>query len=719
MRNKRVKLIALVVASLFAEGSAMAADSFLWGGMIDLGWRFTNIDGAERNGAYGTSSTTVQPFTGPRDEAKAQEYQDIDTGPIGVFDILGGNRTYYFRGFGENLGRDDQEINIVGGAYQAWKAQVYSSRMPHEYSWNALTPLYNMGSTVLTSPGGAYPPSRNPAEWTTFNYGIQRNTLGGNFEFSNKTPWFVRADYNEVETSGLKLNGGALGTGSGNGLIQYGAPVDYKTKNAFIEGGYSSKQWGLRLAYLDSKFSNANDSMQWTNFYMRNGLDQQLLPPDSELKKWSFNASAKQLPWDSTVLFRWSQSKLTNNFGIASSSLKPASNASPPTGVGYLVTAPYDAESGQPLSSFDGEHKTTNAHVSWNASPMARLDTRVYYDYYDLENKSTSVSYARGSQGSNCATPPVNSATCYQIAALDAPEPFQYTRNSAGFDASWSFTPRSKLLGGFDWQKVERDLEPAPKTDDYRYWVEYRNSGWQTLSGRLKYQYLQRRSDLDPSYTNNSSNVQPTTVPYYFTAYDVSNFDQNMVKLTLDWTPLPLLAVGFGATWRDTNYKDLYYGRTDDTSQQYDLTVSYGDINSWRVTLLGNWGEVKFNQAYRKHLRGFAAPAREMLVRYDFPGNVRELENIVARAVALADGNEVQVKDLPPFLAERGPSSKSRMKSLEEIEKDHIARVLAAVRGHRDQAAAILGITRSTLWRKMKRFGLETPGRSETEHPGS
>ena len=183
---------------------------------------------------------------------------------------------------------------------------------------------------MLTSPGGAYPPSPNPAQWTTFNYGIQRNTLGGDFEFSNKTPWFVRADYNEVEQTGLRLNSGALGTGSGNGLIQYGAPVDYKTKNAFIEGGYSSKQWGFRLAYLDSKFSNANDSMQFTNFYMRNGLDEQLLPPDNELKKWSFNASAKQLPWDSTVLFRWSQSELTNNLGIASASLKPTSNASPP-----------------------------------------------------------------------------------------------------------------------------------------------------------------------------------------------------------------------------------------------------------------------------------------------------------------------------------------------------------------------------------------------------
>ncbi len=345
--------------------------------------------------------------------------------------------------------------------------------------------------------------------------------------------------------------------------------------------------------------------MQFTNFYMRNGLDEQLLPPDNELKKWSFNASAKQLPWDSTLLFRWSQSELTNNLGIASASLKPTSNASPPRGVGYLVTAPYDAESGQPLSTFDGEHKTTTAHVSWNASPMARLDTRVYYDYYDLQNESTSVSYAAGSLGSSCATPPVNSATCYRIAALLAPEAFQYTKNSAGFDASWAFTPRSKLLGGFDWQEVERDLDPAPKTDEYRYWVEYRNSGWQTLSGRIKYQYLQRRSDLDPSFNNNGqSNVQPTAVPYYFTAYDVSDFDQNMVKFTLDWTPLPLLAVGVGGTWKKTDYRDNYFGRTEDTSQQYDLTVAYGDANSWRVTFLGNWGDVQFDQAYRNIASG-------------------------------------------------------------------------------------------------------------------
>jgi DNA-binding NtrC family response regulator len=115
----------------------------------------------------------------------------------------------------------------------------------------------------------------------------------------------------------------------------------------------------------------------------------------------------------------------------------------------------------------------------------------------------------------------------------------------------------------------------------------------------------------------------------------------------------------------------------------------------------------KFGRAYRKDIKGFSARAHEVLARYDYPGNVRELENIVARAVALAEGNEIQIKDLPPVLAGREQSSEGPWKSLEELEKEHIARVLDAVQGRRDQAAAILGITRSTLWRKMKKLDLE------------
>jgi outer membrane protein OmpA-like peptidoglycan-associated protein len=98
--------------------------------------------------------------------------------------------------------------------------------------------------------------------------------------------------------------------------------------------------------------------------------------------------------------------------------------------------------------------------------------------------------------------------------------------------------------------------------------------------------------------TNNGTG-NPTQVQYYFKAYDVNNFDQNMVRLNVDWTPMPLMSVGFGATWRKTDFKDNYYGRTDDTTQLYDVSINYGNPDKFSVSLIGNYGEVKFNQMYR------------------------------------------------------------------------------------------------------------------------
>ena len=113
-----------------------------------------------------------------------------------------------------------------------------------------------------------------------------------------------------------------------------------------------------------------------------------------------------------------------------------------------------------------------------------------------------------------------------------------------------------------------------------------------------------------------------------------------------------------------------------------------------------------FNDAYDKDVHGFSNQVHEVLAQYDFPGNIRELENIVARAVALAEGKEIQIGDLPQFLVDQPPSAADGLQSLEEMEREHIAKVLQTVDGHRDKAAAILGITRSTLWRKISKYNL-------------
>ena len=114
----------------------------------------------------------------------------------------------------------------------------------------------------------------------------------------------------------------------------------------------------------------------------------------------------------------------------------------------------------------------------------------------------------------------------------------------------------------------------------------------------------------------------------------------------------------------------------------------------------------KFNKAYKKEVRGLSVKTRDMLAQYEFPGNIRELENIIARAVALADGTEIQVEDLPPFLTGLPSTPDTGLQSLKEMERAHIEKVLRSVGGHRDKAASILGITRSTLWRKINKFGL-------------
>jgi DNA-binding NtrC family response regulator len=106
---------------------------------------------------------------------------------------------------------------------------------------------------------------------------------------------------------------------------------------------------------------------------------------------------------------------------------------------------------------------------------------------------------------------------------------------------------------------------------------------------------------------------------------------------------------------------------------------------------------------------GVSAEAMEMLLLHDWPGNVRELRNVLERGIVVAHGRILQESDLAlPPRESPAAAPGGELPSLEEVEKRHVARVLDHVRGNVSHAARILGIDRSTLYAKMRRFGLRT-----------
>ncbi len=152
--------------------------------------------------------------------------------------------------------------------------------------------------------------------------------------------------------------------------------------------------------------------------------------------------------------------------------------------------------------------------------------------------------------------------------------------------------------------------------------------------------------------------------------------------------------------------KDLYYRLNVVSLHLPPLASRKNDI-----PLLAQHFLQKRSKLMSRQVPSLSQEVLEILKDYDFPGNIRELENIIERGIALATGDLITPDHLPDDIRELQISTFRRkdgkLPTLEEQEVEYIKRVLAETGGNKTITAETLGIDRVSLWRKIKRYGLE------------
>lgn len=524
---------------------------------------------AEDNASFSSNS----PFSGgvflggrtlsiSHPSANFNQYNEITPGLFGGGNVVYDKDKYHFSAEGAYLGEDDMYLKLKGGKWGDYKYSLYFTEFPHNLSFEDRTIYTSPGSQSLTIPGTTVPRNSNSWPSTSFDYKYTRRDMGGTFDLTMIRPFFINVDANQVKREGQMPWGANSSVLIPTSLLhsattQLPLPIDDTTSNINGTFGWKSKQFYTALGGGYSKFSNGAENTTFRDPFPGGATNTIPGAPDNKSYYLKFTGTAK-LPLLSTFALSSSFTENTSETNLLNSS----------------NNFPGVVPKGQ--NTFHGDVQYWNVAANLTSNPWKNLTTKVYYKYFDKKNKSDTVDFVNASTG----------------AVVGSTETYDFQRTTAGAEASYRFLNNLKGILGYEFTDLQRrdhtaaaapvtETSAIPDTWDNKITAQLVYNPLDWLGARLKYQKLYRGATFDPATGLNPTNSSDAlgVLSNYLRPYYAANKTQDMVKGTVDLTPLANLDVTVEYAFKHDTYDKQVLGYYKDQQHEFIVDGSY----DWKV----------------------------------------------------------------------------------------------------------------------------------------
>lgn len=416
--------------------------------------------------------------------AKFDEYSDTKDGIYGAIGLRYENDSYFTRFNANDIGYKTQKYTLDGGMWGKFKYDLFYDEIPHNITFGAKTFFSGVGDSSLQINGDP----NNVSTWHSFDYGTERKRYGGGVKLDLLNPFFLDISAQSEKKEGIKPAGG----GGFSGPFELPEPIDFRTDTLKVEGGYSKKPFFASLSYFYSKFENGNQNLDFVNPTLGPGPDSITLFPDNKYYKVAFKGA----------VFLPLNSKFSVNAGTARA--KSEADANTILGIG----------------GFRGKVDTDNLDLVLTSNPVSFLDGKLFFKYYDRDNRSEDVEDHLG-----------------------------WTDRSFGGQFVFKLPASFRLTAGYTTKRTtyEDRFDAKKRTDDV-YSADFAWAGLDFAVFRVGYENLHRSADR--------SGTDAVDEGDRIWRFDVAPADRNTFKASVDLFPIDNLSVTLGYKYKKTDYED-------------------------------------------------------------------------------------------------------------------------------------------------------------------